>query len=174
MGGHKVGFIKLTGTAYIRDREFVLDCGAEFASDFSDMGYPSTFMCSKEEILDIYQTLMDRMADNGCDYVVMEIADGLMQRETNFLLKDEAFMSTIYKIVFSCGDSLSAFHGNQLLNSWGIHVSAISGKFTTSPLLIREVQDNLDVTVFTIDEVMTGMHNALFDANVPNGILELQ
>lgn len=162
MAGHSVAFIKLTGTCHTKDREFVLDCGADAVADFSDVGYPSTFMVPKAEILDIYQTLMDRLAPNGHEFVVMEIADGLMQQETMFLLKDKAFMRTIHKVVFSCGDSLSAFHGVQLLKEWGIDVAAISGRFTMSPLLVNEVRDNLAKPVFTIDEVMTGMHNDLF------------
>ena len=166
MGGHKVGFIKLTGTCYTRDREFVLDCGAHIVTDFSEMGFPSTFMCSKEVILDIYQSLIDSLASESLDYIVMEIADGLMQRETMFLLQDKAFMSTIHKVIFSCGDSLSAFYGVQLLKEWGIEVTAISGRFTMSPLLIQEVHDHIKIPVFTIDEVMTGSKNALFGAKV--------
>lgn len=161
-GGFKVAFIKLTGTCYTRDREFVLDCGADITTDFSDMGYPSTYMCSKEEILDIYQSLLDRLAPEKLDYIIMEIADGLMQRETMFLLKDKAFMNTIHRIVFSCGDSLSAFHGVELLNSWGIDVAAISGRFTMSPLLIQEVQNHLNIPVYTIYEVSNGVFNHIF------------
>jgi hypothetical protein len=166
MGGHKVGFIKLTGTCYTRDREFVLDCGANIVTDFSDMGFPSTFMCSKEDILDIYQSLIDSLAGENLEYIVMEIADGLMQRETMFLLQDKAFMSTIDKVIFSCGDSLSAFYGVQLLKEWDIEVTAISGRFTMSPLLINEVHDHIRIPVFTIDEVMTGAKNELFGAKV--------
>ena len=161
-GGFKVAFIKLTGTCYTRDREFVLDCGADIVADFSDMGFPSTYMSTKEEILDIYQSLLDRLAPENLDCIVMEIADGLMQRETMFLLKDKAFMKTIDHTVFSCGDSLSAFHGVELLNGWGIEVAAISGRFTMSPLLIKEVQDHLSVPVFTIHEISTGDFNHIF------------
>lgn len=168
VAGHKVAFIKLTGTCYTRDREFVYDCGAEMVTDFSDMGYPSTFMCDKEEILDIYQSLVDRLAPGGYDFIVMEIADGLMQRETMFLLQDRAFMRTIHKVVFSCGDSLSAFHGVQLLKEWGVEVAAISGRFTMSPLLVKEVHDHMRIPVFTIEELMTGRHNGIFGGRPVN------
>jgi hypothetical protein len=167
MADYKVGFVKLTGTCFTKDREFVLDCGASIVADFSDLGFPSTFMCSKEDILDIYQTLLDDLSSENLDYLVMEIADGLLQRETHFLLNDQAFMNTIHKVVFSCGDSLSAYYGVQLLKEWGIDVSAVSGIFTMSPLLINEVEANLKVSVFTIDEIMTGNRNNLFGANTP-------
>jgi hypothetical protein len=159
--GHKVAFIKLTGTCYTRDREFVYDCGAHVVTDFSEMGFPSTYMSSKEEILDIYQSLLDQLAEEKPDYIVMEIADGLMQRETMFLLQDEAFIRTIHNVVFSCGDSLSAFHGVQILQKWGIEVCAISGRFTMSPLLVQEVTDHLKIPVFTIDEMASGQINHL-------------
>ncbi|MEO6038967.1 MAG: hypothetical protein ABIQ93_11180, partial [Saprospiraceae bacterium] len=175
--GYKVAFIKLTGTCYTRDREFVLDCGAHLVTDFSDLGYPSTYMSSKKEILDIYQSLLDRLAPENLDFIVMEIADGLMQRETMFLLKDPAFMRTIHRTIFSCGDSLSAFYGVQLLNNWGIEVSAISGRFTMSPLLIQEVRQHQEVPVFTIYEVSNGAFNYLFTDDVrpevPQQVLEL-
>lgn len=166
-GGHTVAFIKLTGTCHTRDREFVYDCGAHAVADFSDLGFPSTYLCSKEDILDIYQTLVDRLSVEAPEFIVMEIADGLMQRETRFLLQDADFMRTIHKVIFSCGDSLSAFHGVDLLKNWGIDVAAISGRFTMSPLLVDEVRQNLDIAVFTIDEVMTGKYNPLFDARAP-------
>ncbi len=175
MGGHKVAFIKLTGTCYTKDKEFVKDCGAATALDFSDMGFPSTFMSSSEEILDIYQSLIDKLvSEDNPEFVVMEIADGLLQRETNFLLRNKDFMKTIHKVVFSCGDSLSAYYGVELLGLWGIKVAAISGLFTKSPLLIQEVIDHAKIPVFTIDEVMTGLRNDLFGANVPDEVLKDQ
>ncbi|MBK9730504.1 MAG: hypothetical protein IPO83_04315 [Chitinophagaceae bacterium] len=159
--GKKVAFIKFTGTCFTKDKDFVFDCGADISTDFSDIGFPSTFMCEKEDLLDLYQTLLDSIAAENPDYIVMEIADGLMQRETNFLLKTRAFMATIYSVVFSCGDSLSAFQGYDILQQLGITPALISGRFTMSPLLIEEVKANCAVPVLTIDQIMTGKFNNL-------------
>ncbi len=155
LSGKKVAFIKLTGTAYTKDKDFVYDCGAELALDFSDAGYPSTFMCSKEEILSIYQHCLN-LIDDSFDFLVMEIADGILQRETNFLIRDENFMNTIDYISFSCGDSLSALHGIQMLNEWNIRPTFISGKFTMSDLLIHEVADESKMPVLTIQQMEAG------------------
>ena len=153
--------IKLTGTAHTKDKDFVFDCGADYSLDFSDAGFPSTFLCTKETILDIYQTLLKMFDQHPVDYIVMEIADGILQKETDFLIKDKAFMSTIHNTVFSCGDSLSALKGLELLRSIDIHPALISGKFTMSPLLIQEVETNAKVPVHTIEEIMTGSLNSL-------------
>lgn len=160
--GKKVAFIKFTGTSYTKDKDFVYDCGADLATDFSDMGFPSTYMCEKQELLDLYQTLLESLKAEAPDYIVMEIADGLLQRETNFLLRDKGFMSTIHSVIFSCGDSLSAFQGVKLLNDFNIQLSAISGRFTMSPLLIEEVKNGLEIPVLTIDQLMTGAYNDIF------------
>lgn len=158
--GKTVCYLKLTGTAYTKDKDYVLDCGADYTMDFANMGYPSTYMADKQEILDIYQGLLNELAPINPDYIVMEIADGILQRETAFLLRDQAFMSTIHSVVFSCGDSLSAIKGVEVLRSIGIQPNLLSGTFTMSPLLIEEVKNYLHLPVLTIDQIMTGEYNA--------------
>lgn len=157
--GKKVGFIKFTGTAYTKDRDFVFDCGADVVSDFAELGFPSTFMCDKGILLDVYQTLLVQMASEGVELLVMEIADGLFQQETSALLRDKNFMSTIHSVIFSCGDSLSALQGLNTLEELDIVPNLISGRFTMSPLLISEVKNFVEMPVLTIDEIMTGDFN---------------
>jgi hypothetical protein len=160
--GKRVAFIKFTGTAYSKDKDYVQDCGADITLDFSDMGYPSTYMCSKEDLLDVYQSLLHRIHQFEPAYLVMEIADGLLQRETAFLLQDKAFMNTIHSVVFSCGDSLAAIQGIEILKKYGIDPCVISGRFTMSPLLISEVQEFVNLPVLTIEQIMTGEYNHYF------------
>jgi hypothetical protein len=153
--GHKVGFIKLTGTTHTKDSDLNFDLGAEVSYDFSEMGYPSTFLCSKQEILDLYETLLEKTLLFNPEYVVVEIADGLYQRETKMLYQSKEFMSTVHAVLFSAGDSLSALHGCQLLKSEGITPMALSGWFTASPLLIKEVLEHRDseIPVVNLDEL---------------------
>ena len=161
--GKQVAFIKLTGTVYSKDIDYVSDCGADIAMDFSNVGFPSTYLVEKATILDIYQTLLNKIGEHKPSYIVMEIADGLFQRETSFLLNDKDFMKTIHNTVFSCGDSLSVMAGLQVLNEMGIKPCMISGRFTMSPLLIEEVRTRMKVPVHTIDEIMTGELNSIFE-----------
>lgn len=153
--GKKIAFIKLTGTCYTKDKDLVYDCGADVAIDFVDAGFPSTYMIAEEEILHMYQTLLDQLIPENPDYIVMEIADGLVQRETEFLLRNTAFMETIHKVVFSGGDSLAAFWGVNFLEQLGHRPTLIAGRFTMSPLLIQEVQDRIDIPVLTLEGLMS-------------------
>jgi hypothetical protein len=151
--GKKVGYIKLTGTVFTKDRDFAYDCGADTAFDFSDLGFPSTYMCEKGELLNLYQTLLHKTYASQPDVIVIEIADGIFQRETDMLLKDKRFMSTVDGVVFSSGDSLSAVYGAQLLTELGVKPLALSGVLTMSPLLIEEVEARCEIPVCTIAQL---------------------
>jgi len=154
--GLNVAYIKLTGTVYTKDSDLAWDLGADVVTDFGDYGFPSTYMCDENELLSLYETLLAKILPHRPDYVVMEIADGLYQRETKMLLTNHQFIATIDGIIFSAGDSLAAVNGVQLLNKWGVCPTLLSGLFTTSPLLIKEVKENTNVPVFTIEELAYG------------------
>lgn len=141
--GIKAAYIKLTGTAYPKDKNLAYDMGASIAVDFVKYGFPSTYMRSEIELLNLYESLLGDVLITNPDYVVVEIADGLFQRETRMLLKNPVFMNTIHQVAFSAGDSLAAAQGLETLKSWGIMPSVLSGLFTASPLLIKEVKEYL-------------------------------
>ncbi|MCB9232363.1 MAG: hypothetical protein H6581_11910 [Bacteroidia bacterium] len=153
LSGQKVAYVKLTGTVYSRDRSFVRDCGAEISIDFSALGYPATYMVPIPEILDIYDTLLNRVAVCNPDYVIVEIADGLLQQETLALLKHHAFMSTVHSILFSAGDSMGAISGLQFLNDLGHYPFALTGLFTAAPLLAKEVSENVTSPILFLNDL---------------------
>lgn len=148
--GKTVAFIKLTGTAYTKDADLAFDLGANMSIDFSKYGFPSTYMCSETELLNLYETLLDNTLLCEPDYVVMEIADGIYQRETQLLLQNKAFIDSISEVIFSANDSMAAVCGVQTLRSWGIQPFALCGMFTTSPLLIEEVETLVETPVFSL------------------------
>jgi hypothetical protein len=154
--GMRTGFIKLTGTVYTKDRDLAYDNGADSITDFSEMGFPSTYMCTDEELLNLYETLLHTINAPELDYVVVEIADGIYQRETEILLKNSRFMSGTDAVIFSAGDSLAAVQGVRALLEMNIIPTALCGLFTASPLLIREVQSKVQVPVFTIEMMANG------------------
>lgn len=171
--GKRVAYIKLTGTAFHKDAALNLDRGAHFAIDFSDYGFPSTYLLDKETLLNLYQTLANVACDEGrAEYIVMEIADGLLQRETAMLLGDPRFRSTVHATLFSAGDSLGVISGLQILDSWGISPFAVSGLFTASELLIREVESCIQIPVVRLADLLGARTTALVLAETENGYSE--
>jgi hypothetical protein len=153
--GAKVAYIKLTGTTFPKDAALNVDRGAQYAVDFSRFGFPSTYLLDRTTLLNLYQSLVNlAVNEGGAEYVVMEIADGLLQRETAMLLEDSRFRATIYATLFSSGDSLGVLSGLQILNKWGIQPFAVSGLFTASELLIREVDGLIDTPVLRLGDLI--------------------
>lgn len=166
--GKRVAFVKLTGTAFPKDLELSLDRGAHFAADFTQFGFPSTYLLDKQTLLDLYQSLLNYVQmKSRAEYVVVEIADGLLQRETKMLLNDAAFMSTIDAVMYSAGDSMGAIFGETLLKSWNIQPVGLSGLFTASALMIREAQDWVETPILTLDELLNGDAAALLELAEP-------
>ncbi len=61
---------------------------------------------------------------------------GCCSVKQHFLLNSKQFMSTIHKVIFSCGDSLSAFQGIDILGKkYGIYPAAVSGRFTSESFI---------------------------------------
>lgn len=155
--GYTTAYLKLTGTAFPKDARYVYDRGADFIADFTQFGYPSTFMCEHHELLRLYQSLVNISQEAVApDYIVVEIADGILQRETAMLLRDTRFMDTVHGVIFSCGDSLGVFSGLRMLEDMNIHPFAVSGLFTASELLIEEVENAISVPVLRLSDMLEG------------------
>jgi len=152
--GKKVAYIKLTGTVYTKDKRFVKDCGASFVIDFSDFGHPSTYLMEEEDLLLLYYALLQKSLEHKPDFIVVEIADGLFQKETSMLLKNEEFKKTISAIIFSATDSLNASMGVQHLCINKFNVIGVSGVLTISPLQVAETSAHVDVPILLSDDLM--------------------
>ena len=158
---------KVTGTAAKKDVLLMKTAGAIDVCDFVDFGYPSTYMLKKKEILDLFWNLYDYLSSRSetDGYIVLEIADGILQQEVEFLLGDPDVQAAASHFVFSCSDSISAISGVEYLKkTFGIEVSAISGPCANSPLNLREVRrfltelpafNNMEINVATIAQIFT-------------------
>jgi hypothetical protein len=157
--GLQVAGIKLTGTATGKDTWNMLDAGACVALDFVDGGFPSTYLSSLDELLNLYNLLISRAAAEGASWVVVEIADGLLQRETAALLQDPSFTTSVHAWIFAAGDPLAAAGGVSVLRGWGIEPLAISGVVSMGSLGIKEVQAATGLKCFSANELQSGALN---------------
>ncbi len=163
--GHSVRASKVTGTASLKDILHMNDAGAAVYNDFTYLGYPSTYMLGEDELLKIFNDLDLKFANNARNYWVVEIADGLLQRETAMLLASQEVKSRIHRLVFCATDAFGAIGGLHVLEEqYGLYPDAISGIVASSPLGIRELTDNTKVPAFdaaepdlrTLSEVLLG------------------
>src|SRR6266850_620864 len=162
--GDSVAGIKLTGTATGRDTWGMLDAGARPALDFIDGGLPSTYLATLDELLSLYQLLVGHAGLAGAQWVVIEIADGLLQPETAALLQCRSFRDTVEHWVFATSDPLAAEGGVRLLRKWDIEPIAVSGIVSMSPLAMREAQNASKVRCLTAKEIQCGELNKILTA----------
>lgn len=147
--GHAVRGAKVTGTASLKDILHMQDAGAEAVADFTYLGYPSTYLLDEEKVLEVFKDLDFKYANNANKYWVVEVADGILQRETTMLLKSDWVRSRIHRLIFSAGDALGAIGGVRILrDEFGLEPHAISGRCSSSPLAIQELQTSTRLPVF--------------------------
>ncbi|WP_020532511.1 hypothetical protein [Flexithrix dorotheae] len=140
---------KVTGTASLKDILSMNDAGATHYSDFSFLGYPSTYMIEESEVVDIFNKLDLKYANNKDNYWVVEFADGINQRETAMLLRHPDIRERIHKLIFCAADSFGAIGGLQVLKTkFGLVPDAISGVCSSSPLHIKELREYTNIPVF--------------------------
>ncbi len=154
--GYKVRASKVTGTASLKDILHMNDAGANPYADFTYLGYPSTYMLPKDELLGIFNQLDLKYANNPKNFWVVEFADGIIQRETAMLLRCPEVTSRIHKFIFCASDAFGAIGGLQILAGFGLRPDALSGICSSSPLLVRELSAFTDIPVFNSGDDQVG------------------
>ncbi|NJM06092.1 hypothetical protein HC891_07640 [Candidatus Gracilibacteria bacterium] len=112
-------------------------------------------MASLNELTYIYNTLMSHMHAERLDDIIIDLADGIFQRETRMLLDYGLFRSQIDHLVFAASDSLSADCGVRRLSMAGYPLRAVSGQVAQSPALLREVEEVTGYPCLNWDQVIT-------------------
>ncbi len=162
--GLRVSVCKLTGSVSHNDLYEMRATGAHDVRDFSDYGFPSTYLCDCDELLALFQTMLADAAQVEPDVVVMEIADGLLQRETRMLLQHELVRSGVRGVVHTAGCAASALYGVAQLEQAGHKVIAVSGLITSSPLFVRELAEHCTATICSSTDSGEGLAGQVMQA----------
>jgi hypothetical protein len=154
--GRRVAAAKITGTACRKDPNFLFDAGAVAVVDFTHAGWPSTAGCSRDELLAIAAHLRSLLAAHDPEFVVIEIADGIVQRETAMLLEDEGFCGSVDAITFAGVDALACDGAVRRLRGLGYNLIATAGFVANSNLGIAEVEANCQVRCLDGESILAG------------------
>ncbi|MFF4650823.1 DUF1611 domain-containing protein [Streptomyces sp. NPDC001380] len=146
--GRRVGAAKVTGTGAPGDPVLLADAGAACVVDFTDFGFPSTYRLEAAEVLGVLRAAVAHLARQCVDAIVLEVADGILQRETSFLLGTGTFRRRVGGVLFAAPDAVSAVAGSRYLAGQGLPVRAVGGVFTASPLAVAEAAELLEVPVY--------------------------
>ena len=144
---HRVAACKVTGSVSHRDLFEYRSAGPLLATDFSDYGFPSTYLCDPDELFSLFYSMVADAQRDDPDVIVMEVADGVLQRETALLLQDPAIAAHVAGVVLAAPCALSAIEGVRRIEDAGHSVVAVSGIITNSPLFVREFRSQIAVPV---------------------------
>jgi hypothetical protein len=153
--GYRVAAGKVTGTGAGGDAYMFEDAGATRVLDFTDFGFSSTYLLDGATVTALFTSLVDELAGDEPDAIVVEIADGLLQPETSNLIVDPWFHHIVSKVVFSAGDAMGAMTGLAELRRRSLDAVAVAGLLTASPLAVRETERVVDVPVVPLLELCT-------------------
>lgn len=151
--GEVVGATKVTGTGSGADYWVMVDAGAAYVADFTDVGLASTYRVPFSAVEANMAFLVDHLSNAGSTAIVIEVADGIYQRETALLLASPVFRSYVDAVIFAAADAVGAVAGTRHLEELGLPVVAASGMLTRSPLAHREASEACSVPVFTRNEL---------------------
>ncbi|GEC03610.1 DUF1611 domain-containing protein [Streptomyces spinoverrucosus] len=147
LAGLRVGAAKVTGTGAPGDPTLMADAGAARVIDFTDLGFATTYQLPMPQVIRILRGAITDLTSHQTDAIVLEVADGILQRETAALMRTPEFRADVDAIVFAAGDSVSAVAGVRLLRDEHLPVVALSGVLTASPLAMAEAVAGVDIPV---------------------------
>lgn len=143
--GLRVAAGKLTGSVSNRDPDEMWSAEAVSVLDFSDYGFPSTYLADPSELSALWHEILAQSAETRPDVLLMEIADGVLQRETAMILGDPEFRRRVTGVLLAADCSLSALGALAELRRLGYPVLGVSGAFTSAPLFVREFEARSEV-----------------------------
>lgn len=141
LAGVRVGAAKVTGTGAGGDVWLLSDAGAFPVYDFTFAGVPTTYRIDPSEVLRVFDELTTRLAMDGCEAIVLEVADGIYQQETAALLEDPMFAERVDGVLFAASDALSATAAIGWLTERNLDPLALTGVLSSSPLATSEAED---------------------------------
>jgi hypothetical protein len=145
--GWRVAALKGTGTGSFGDVNEYSDAGAAFVGDFTDTGMVTTYLEPLDRIKDGIADLLCAAQTQGAQVAVMELADGIFQRETAALLHDPAFMARVGGSIFACGDAVAAAGGVAALAALAHRPLCLTGLLSCSPMASAEALSVTGVAV---------------------------
>lgn len=157
-GGVRVGAVKVTGTGAGGDVHSFRDHGAEVAYDFTDFGHATTAGVDPERLAEVLRRGVERLAADGCEAIVVEVADGVLQADTAALVEHPAFAAHVDGLLFAATDALCGVAGLAWLEARGIRPLAISGVVTASPLASEELRAKVACPVWDAATLADAAH----------------
>ncbi len=153
--GYRVQGAKLTGTGAGPDYWRMYDAGAIDVADFVDAGFASTVGATPVQMIDVLSRIGRRAMQQQADVMVVEVADGLLQPDTEALMSTPEFVSRFDGVLVAGDSAAAATYVAQRVAMAGLPIFAISGVLTRSPVASGEAAAATALPVYTPDQLQS-------------------
>lgn len=140
--GLRVGAVKLSGVAALRDPLSMLDHGAVVALSFLDAGHPST--ADMDDLAPMAKGLLNAVTKHGVDVVVVEMGDGIIGGySVPSFYADKALRRDIAVHIMCANDLVAAWGAVQRAKQLERPIDVMSGPATDNEVGERYVETEL-------------------------------
>jgi hypothetical protein len=127
--GFRLGALKLSGVAALRDPLNMRDHGAVDALSFVDAGHPST--AGFTDLAPMAKGLLNMMSKKDLDAIIIEMGDGIIGGYgVGSFFKDEVIRKAITVHVLCAGDLVGAWGAREMTQKLGREIDIMSGPAT--------------------------------------------
>ena len=147
--GLTVAALKATGSVSPNDSAELRATGAAWVRDFSDYGVPSTHRMDLARLDGLVGTMLADAEDQRPDVILVELADGVLQTETEALLRSPWLHKVSLGALLAAPCALSALMGISVVQQAGLSVLGVSGLISNAPLFVNELRARTAVPVMS-------------------------
>lgn len=144
--GYRVCAGKVSGLGNVADTMKSMEKGAIKVLDIIDAGCPSTVGLSHYELDEVFLKIYSNLALEKPDFIIIEIADGITQRETNMLVNSKVLKKFDPVFVVSVNDPVGAFGAKVMMNH--LPILFFSGRGTTTEMGRTEISETTGIQAF--------------------------
>lgn len=144
--GFRLGALKLSGVAALRDPLNMQDHGAQLALSFLDAGFNST--ATFTDLAPMAKGLIRAMAERvpDLDAIVVELGDGIIgDYGVGSIYRDSQLREAIAFHVLCANDLVAAWGAHELAKTLGREIDVFSGPATDNTVGARYIEDQLGV-----------------------------
>jgi hypothetical protein len=142
--GYRLGALKVSGVACLKDTLTMEDHGAIDSLSFLDAGHPST--AGFEDLAPMAKGLINEMARKPVDAVVIEMGDGIIGGYgVASIYKDREVMAATKVHVMCANDLVAAWGAREQARVLGRAIDIMSGPATDNEVGEKYVEDDLGI-----------------------------
>jgi hypothetical protein len=142
--GYRIGALKVSGVACLKDTLNMEDHGAIDSLSFLDAGHPST--AGFDDLVPMAKGLINEIARKPIDAVVIEMGDGIIGGYgVASIYKDREIMAATRVHVMCANDLVAAWGAREQARMLGRAIDVMSGPATDNDVGERYVEDELKI-----------------------------